>query len=37
FRNTGNTPLEFLLTTIPPWPGDDEAYRVPGLWPTGGD
>ena len=37
FRNTGKTPLEFVLTTIPPWPGDEEAYRVPGLWPTGGD
>ena len=30
FRNTGDTPLEFVLTTIPPWPGPDEAFRVPG-------
>lgn len=37
FRNTGATPLEFVLTTIPSWPGPDEACRVPGCWPTGGD
>ncbi len=34
FRNTGDAPLEFVLTTIPPWPGTDEAYRVPGRWTT---
>ena len=34
FRNTGATPLEFVLTTIPRWPGCDEAYRVPGCWAT---
>ena len=34
FRNTGDAPLEFVLATIPPWPGDGEAYRVPGRWPT---
>ena len=34
FRNTGDTPLRFVLTTIPPWPGTEEAYRVPGYWPT---
>ena len=32
FRNTGSTALRFLCTTIPPWPGDDEAYRVPDHW-----
>lgn len=37
FRNTGDTPLEFVLATIPPWPGDDEAYPVPGRWPMGDD
>ena len=37
FRNTGETPLQFVLTTIPPWPGADEAYRVPGHWPTKAD
>jgi mannose-6-phosphate isomerase-like protein (cupin superfamily) len=20
--------------TMPPWPGDDEAYEVPGEWPA---
>ena len=25
FRNTGNAPLEFLIMTTPPWPGEDEA------------
>lgn len=37
FRNTADTPLEFVLATIPPWPGHEEAYRVPGRWPTGDD
>ncbi len=32
FRNSGNTPLRFVLTTMPPWPGDSEAYRVPDHW-----
>lgn len=34
FRNCGSGPLRFLITTMPPWPGDDEAYRVPGYWPV---
>ena len=34
FRNTGSGPLELLLTTIPPWPGEDEAVRVEDHWPT---
>ena len=33
FRSLADEPLEFLLTTIPPWPGDDEAYRVEDYWP----
>ena len=28
FRNDGNTPLECAGTTMPPWPGMDEAYEV---------
>ena len=36
FRNTGEEPLRFLITTMPPWPGDDEAYRVDDHWPKGG-
>ena len=33
FRNTGEGPLRFLITTMPPWPGDEEAYRVEDHWP----
>jgi hypothetical protein len=32
FRNTGDGPLEFLMATMPPWPGADEAVRVPDHW-----
>lgn len=32
FRNTGNVPLEFVLMTMPPWPGSEEAHRVRGHW-----
>lgn len=32
FRNTGDGPLRFIIVTMPPWPGKDEAYRVPGYW-----
>ncbi|MCD4766375.1 MAG: hypothetical protein K8R34_07680 [Methanosarcinales archaeon] len=28
FRNTGQEPLSFIIATIPPWPGEDEAMRV---------
>lgn len=34
FRNTGDTPLQFILATIPPWPGGEEAYCVAGCWPA---
>jgi mannose-6-phosphate isomerase-like protein (cupin superfamily) len=33
FRNTGDTPLTFVLVTMPPWPGPDEAVPVEGHWP----
>src|SRR5258708_2667764 len=23
FRNTGNAPLKIIITTMPPWPGED--------------
>ena len=36
FRTTGDRPLRFLIVTMPPWPGEDEAYRVPGRWPVEG-
>ena len=35
FRNTSpDEPLSFIITTMPPWPGPDEAYQVTGHWPT---
>ncbi|MCY4625375.1 MAG: cupin domain-containing protein [Chloroflexi bacterium] len=36
FRNTGPEPLTFLIATMPPWPGAEEAYAVEGKWPAGG-
>ena len=35
FRNTGAKPLPFVLVTMPPWPGPDEAFAVDGHWETG--
>jgi len=32
FRNDGEEPLEAVAVTMPPWPGDDEAYIVEGKW-----
>jgi mannose-6-phosphate isomerase-like protein (cupin superfamily) len=32
FRNTGARALKFLLVTLPPWPGPDEAVAVVGRW-----
>ena len=34
FRNDGAEPLIALGTTMPPWPGADEAYAVEGRWPS---
>lgn len=33
FRSTGREPLAAIGVTMPPWPGEDEAYPVPGKWP----
>jgi mannose-6-phosphate isomerase-like protein (cupin superfamily) len=33
FRATGSQPLEIVITTVPPWPGEDEAVPVEGHWP----
>jgi mannose-6-phosphate isomerase-like protein (cupin superfamily) len=33
FRCDGDAPLEAVAVTMPPWPGDGEAYIVPGKWP----
>lgn len=35
FRNPGTEPLTFVIVTMPPWPGMDEAVRVPDHWPVG--
>lgn len=32
FRSFGPDPLTAIGTTMPPWPGDGEAYEVPGIW-----
>ena len=32
FRNTGSGPLRFVIATMPPWPGSDEAVKVQGIW-----
>ena len=33
FRSLGPGPLKAVAITMPPWPGDGEAYAVDGLWP----
>jgi mannose-6-phosphate isomerase-like protein (cupin superfamily) len=33
FRCDGAEPLEAVAATMPPWPGDGEAYVVEGKWP----
>ena len=32
FRSFGDDPLQAIGVTMPPWPGDDEAYDVPEKW-----
>src|ERR1041384_3129075 len=32
FRNDGSQPLHIIAATMPPWPGDGEAYLVDGKW-----
>ena len=32
FYNNGSAPLCFVIVTIPPWPGEDEAVLQPGRW-----
>jgi mannose-6-phosphate isomerase-like protein (cupin superfamily) len=34
FRSTGSEPLCFVMCTMPPWPGEQEAVRVPDHWPV---
>ncbi|MEZ4508030.1 MAG: cupin domain-containing protein [Thermomicrobiales bacterium] len=32
FRTLGEEPLRFIMCTTPPWPGNDEAVLVEGVW-----
>ena len=32
FRTTSSEALQFLICTMPPWPGEDEAIPVEGKW-----
>jgi len=34
FRAGHGGPLAAVGVTMPPWPGDNEAYEVPGPWPA---
>ncbi|MEA2583969.1 MAG: hypothetical protein QOF33_2054 [Thermomicrobiales bacterium] len=34
FRTVDDEPFRFVMFTMPPWPGDDEAMRVPDYWPA---
>ena len=33
FRSFGDEPLAAIGITMPPWPGEGEAYEVQGTWP----
>jgi mannose-6-phosphate isomerase-like protein (cupin superfamily) len=33
FRAEGDSPLTIVGVTMPPWPGETEAYAVDGVWP----
>ena len=32
FRSIGQEPLSAIGITMPPWPGEDEAFKVEGRW-----
>lgn len=34
FRSRGTAQLTIVAVTMPPWPGDGEAYAVSGPWPV---
>ena len=34
FRSASDGPLAAVGVTMPPWPGDNEAYEVSGAWPA---
>ena len=31
-ENDGETPLQIITETVPPWPGEGEAFPVAGIW-----
>jgi mannose-6-phosphate isomerase-like protein (cupin superfamily) len=37
FRTLGDEPLSAVAVTMPPWPGDDEAEPVEGIWAATAD
>ena len=34
FRTIGPEPFTFIMCTMPPWTGPEEAIRVKGIWPS---
>jgi mannose-6-phosphate isomerase-like protein (cupin superfamily) len=32
YRNISDDELKFICTAMPPWPGDDEATYIEGIW-----
>jgi mannose-6-phosphate isomerase-like protein (cupin superfamily) len=34
FRNDGEAPLQIVAVTMPPWPGEGEAFAAKGIWVT---
>ena len=34
FRAIGSEPFRFVMWTMPPWPGHDEAVRIADYWPA---
>jgi mannose-6-phosphate isomerase-like protein (cupin superfamily) len=34
FRSFGPEPLAMVAITMPPWPGEEEGYKVKGKWPA---
>jgi mannose-6-phosphate isomerase-like protein (cupin superfamily) len=32
FRSLGREPLAAIAVTMPPWPGENEAIAVDGIW-----
>ena len=37
FRTVGSEPFTFVMCTLPPWPGAEEAILVQGMWEVPND